>query len=121
MRSVRTRLLPLLFAALCLPLQAVAAIGMPLCRHGEVPSTIATVEEAAPTPCPLHEPAPVPAGQGQDCDNCGVCHLLAGGFLPSAEPRAAAMALSHHYRADAALAPASAIPEPPQQPPKRLA
>jgi hypothetical protein len=117
-------LLPLFLAALWLPFQAVAAVSMPFCRHGEAHKTMALVEDAATDHCAMHgEPSPSDqqAERGLGCDDCGVCHLLAAGFMPSTGRAAAVIPVAQDYRADVPLAPASAIPEPPQQPPKRLA
>lgn len=113
-------LLPLFIAALWLPFQAVAAVSMPFCRHGEAHQTMATVD-AAMDHCAMHEQQPTPAGHGLGCDDCGVCHLAAAGFMPTPEYATTVTASGRNFRVDAPLAPASAIPEPPQQPPKRLA
>lgn len=114
------RLLPLFLAALWLPFQAVAAVSMPFCRHGEAPTTQQV--DAAVEHCHMHEQAPpAPVDHGLNCDDCGVCHLLAAGFMPTADQATAILRVVQDYRADVPLAPASAIPEPPQQPPKRLA
>ncbi len=115
------RLLPLFVAALWLPFQAVAATAMPFCRHGEAHKVAAPVDDVAALHCAMHDPQPVPVDSGLNCDDCGVCHLLAAGFMPTAEQSAAVIPVARDFRADVPLAPASAIPEPPQQPPKRLA
>lgn len=121
MRHRFFRLLPLFVAALWLPLQSIAATAMPFCRHGEAHKTMAMADDAAVEHCAMHDPRPTPADHGLSCDDCGVCHLLAAGFIPTAERAAAVLAVAQDYRADVPLAPASATPEPPQQPPKRLA
>ncbi len=122
MRNRWFRLLPLFLAALWLPFQAIAATAMPFCRHGEVHDTaamVAMVDEAAEH-CHLSgQQQPTQSGHGMDCDNCEFCHLAAG-FMPATEYAAAVMASDRDFQADLPLAPASAIPEPPQQPPKRL-
>ena len=115
------RLLPLFVAALWLPFQAVAATAMPFCRHGEAIKVVALVNDVAVEHCAMHDPQPAPADHGLNCDDCGVCHLLAAGFMPTAEQSAAVIPVARDFRADAPLAPASATPEPPQQPPKRVA
>jgi hypothetical protein len=115
------RLLPLFVAALWLPFQAIAATAMPFCRHGEAHKMVALVHDVAVEHCAMHDSQPTPTDHGLKCDDCGVCHLLAAGFIPTAERAAAVIAVAQVYRADASLPPASAIPEPPQQPPKRLA
>lgn len=117
------RLLPLFLAALWLPFQAVAAVSMPFCRHGEAHQATVKVDEAMDH-CAMHGQQPAPeqqAERGLGCDDCGVCHLLAAGFILTAVQAAAVIPVAQDYCADVPLAPASAIPEPPQQPPKRLA
>ncbi|MBU1236921.1 MAG: hypothetical protein KJ634_02115 [Gammaproteobacteria bacterium] len=114
-------LLPLFVAALWLPFQAIAATAMPFCRHGEAHKMALPVADVAAEHCAMHDPQPEPVDHGLGCDDCGVCHLLAAGFIPTAEQATAILPLAQDYRADVPLAPASATPEPPQQPPKRLA
>jgi hypothetical protein len=114
------RLLPLFVAALWLPFHAIAAVTMPLGGQGAAHETMAMDGEAMDH-CTMHEAQPAPADHGLGCDQCGVCHLMAAGFMPSAEHVAAVTPAARDFRADAPLAPASAIPEPPQQPPKRVA
>lgn len=115
------RLLPVFVAALWLPFQAVAATAMPFCRHGDV-QTAPVPADAVVGHCHLQEQAPpAPADRGLNCDDCGACHLLAAGFIPTAERAPAIVAVAQDYRAEVPLAPASATPEPPRQPPKRLA
>lgn len=121
MISRRFHLLPLFVAALWLPFQAIAASAMPFCRHGEAHKTVATVDGVAVEHCHMHDPQPAPADHGMNCDDCGVCHLAAAGMMPTPESIAVVTPAARDFRADAPLAPASAIPEPPQQPPKRLA
>ena len=115
------RLLPLFVAALWLPFQAIAATAMPFCRHGEAHKTAALADDMAVEHCAMHDSQPAPVDHGLNCDDCGVCHLLAAGFMPTAEQATAILPVVQDYRADVPLAPTSAIPEPPQQPPKRLA
>ena len=123
MASFRVRLyvIPLFIAALWLPFQAIAAVAMPFCRHGEAQ----TVRDVATEHCQMHESQAPAGGQVPDhgfyCDDCGVCHLAASGFMPTPEYTAAVIATGRDFRAEAPLAPASAVPEPPRQPPKRLA
>lgn len=115
------RLLPLFFAALWLPFHAVAAVGMPFCRHGEAHKTMAPAEDVSMDHCAMHEQKSQPVDHGLGCDGCGVCHLAAAGIMPTPERVAAVVPAVRDFRADTPLAPASAFPEPPQQPPKRLA
>ncbi len=121
MRRRFLRLLPLFVAALWLPFQAIAATAMPFCRHGEAHKTVATVDGVAVEHCHMHDPQPAPADHGVNCDDCGVCHLAAAGFIPTTGQAVLVIPAARDFCADAPLAPASAIPEPPQQPPKRLA
>lgn len=115
------RLLPLFIAALWLPLQAVAAIAMPFCRHGET-QKVAVAADQAVVHCHQHERQQTPADHvANACDQCGFCHLAGAGFMPAAEPVAAVIPAGRDFRSDAPLAPASNIPEPPRQPPRRLA
>ncbi len=117
------RLLPLFVAALWLPFHAVAAVTMPFGGQGAAHRTMAmamTMAEDAFDHCAMHGKQPAPAKHGQGCDQCGVCHLMAAGFMPSAEQVAVFIAPARDYRADVPPTPASVIPEPPQQPPKRL-
>lgn len=120
MRNRWSRFLPLFLAALWLPFQAIAATAMPFCRHGEAHKAMAMVEEAAEH-CHMPDSAPVSADHGMNCDDCGFCHLAGTGFMPTPGRAAAVTPMPRDYNADAPLAPASVIPEPPQQPPKRLA
>ena len=120
MRHRFVRLLPLFVTALWLPFQAVAATAMPFCRHGEAHKTMVMARDAT-KPCPLHQHKPAPADHGMACDDCGFCHLAAAGFMPTPERVAALIPAVQDFRSDTPLAPASAIPEPPQQPPKRVA
>lgn len=114
------RLLPLLVVALWLPFQAVAAVAMPFCRHGEAHRT-ATMEQAATEHCHMHESQGDADDHALSCDNCEFCHLATAGFAPTPEYVAAMIPADRDFRTDVPLVPASAIPEPPQQPPKRLA
>jgi hypothetical protein len=115
------RLLPLFVAALWLPFQAIAATAMPFCRHGEAHKMVALVDDVAVEHCAMHGQQQSPPDHGTSCDDCGFCHLAAAGMMPTPEGIAVVVPVTRDYRADAPLAPASAIPEPPQQPPKRLA
>lgn len=115
------RLLPLILAALWLPFQAIAATAMPFCRHGEAHKMVALADDAAMEHCSMHgqqQPAP---DHGTPCDDCGFCHLAAAGMMPTPEFIAVVVPAARDFRADVQHAPASAIPEPPQQPPKRVA
>jgi len=62
-----------------------------------------------------------PADHGLNCDDCGFCHLAAAGFMPAVEQLVTAIPAGRDFQSHVELAPASYIPEPPQQPPKRVA
>jgi hypothetical protein len=115
------RLLPLFVAALWLPFQAIAATAMPFCRHGEAHKLLAMADDAAVEHCPMHDKQPTPKDHGMGCDDCGFCHLAAAGMMPAPKRVADVIPAGRDFRADVQLAPTSAIPEPPQQPPKRVA
>jgi hypothetical protein len=117
------RLLPLLFAAFWLPVQAIAATAMPFCRHGEAHGqTHATAAMAGMAQgmehCPLHD-TPAPDDHGMNCDDCGFCHLAGAGFMPATRHDPAALPASRDFQSRPEQVPASAITEPPQYPPKR--
>lgn len=113
------RLLPLFVAALWLPFQAIAAVSMPFCRHGEAHGATAATEQAN-AGCHLHAQQEA-ADHAMSCDDCGFCHLAAAGMMPALERIAAVVPAARDFRLDVPPAPASAIPEPPRHPPKRLA
>ena len=119
----RFHLLPLFIAALWLPFQAIAAVAMPFCRHGEAhkAARVVTTEEH----CHMHDDQAPPGGHGADhgpsCDDCGFCHLASAGIMPTPEHAGPMIPADSDYRPFAPFAPASVTLEPPQQPPKRLA
>jgi hypothetical protein len=115
------RLLPLFVAALWLPFQAIAATAMPFCRHGEAHKLVALADDATVDHCATHVPQQPAPDHGKSCDDCGFCHLAAAGMMPTPERVAAVVPVARDFRTDAPQAPASIIPEPPQQPPKRVA
>jgi hypothetical protein len=114
------RLLPLLITALWLPLQAVAAIAMPFCRHA---ADHAAMAEAvlAESHCSGHAASDAAAAAGdQDCDGCELCHLASAGYMLPAAAAAAHVVPARDFTARPVLASPSFIPEPPQHPPRRL-
>lgn len=119
MRSRWLRFLPLFVAAIWLPFQAIAATAMPFCRHGEAP-VVAAMDDIAAEHCHMHDQQ-APADHGLGCDHCGFCHLAAAGVMPTSERFIVIVPAGRDFRSEAPLAPASNIPEPPQQPPRRLA
>ena len=116
------RLLPLLLTALWLPLQAVAGITMPFCRHAAEQSVPETTGHEAHCPGHAAEEASAPAAIGcdQDCDGCELCHLATAGYMPATPTLPAHMPAGRDYVAAPALASPSFIPDPPQYPPPRL-
>jgi hypothetical protein len=134
MRFRRFRLVLMLFAALWLPFQAVAAQTMSFCHHGQTRQTLAMqaavaddADMAMAVDCPMHHgahdsaPSSSDKDHGLGCDQCGFCHLAAAGFMSGPE-RATAVVPADRVFAGAALSvPSSNIPEPPQRPPKRAA
>lgn len=116
------RMLPLLITALWLPLQAVAAIAMPFCRHAaeQVVPLDAAVAEAH---CHGHggdDAPPASAAADQDCDGCELCHLASAGYMLPAMATAESLPSARDFAARPFLASPSHIPEPPQHPPRRL-
>jgi hypothetical protein len=70
----------LLFAALCLPVQAMAGLSMSLCRHAQEQ---ATQPEAMPCHEAMAQDQQAP-NHDAGCDNCEMCHIAGAGFMPSA-------------------------------------
>jgi hypothetical protein len=109
MRSTAIRFL-LLIVALWLPVQAIAAISMPMCRHAlEQPDTA--------TPC-HDESGPDPVVHSSTCDNCEMCHFASAGFVPSALVPIKYVIADQRYQVPVTMAPPSYIGEPPQHPPE---
>jgi hypothetical protein len=108
----------LLFAALWLPVQTMAAMAMPQCRHTQeqVVPDVAT-ELSTATHC--HEAAAADqAVHDAGCDNCEICHLACAGFMPSAAAVAGVIPMVRSYAALPIAAPPSYVAEPPQHPPR---
>lgn len=118
MRRLKSFLLILL--ALWLPIQAAAAVTMPFCRHAPEPmAQQGMAQPAAHCHDQVDEAAIHATASDFDCDNCEMCHLATAGFLLSATetlPLSAANILVPKLKP----VPTSHIPEPPQQPPRRL-
>lgn len=106
----------LLFAALCLPVQAMASLSMSACRHAQ---ELATQPEAMP----CHEAMVQDQVPSHDagCDNCEMCHIAGAGFMPSTALTAGLVQAEYHYAMPAVAAPPSHIVEPPQHPPRATA
>lgn len=121
MRSRWPRLLPILFTALWLPLQAVAALTMPFCTHGPVSgeaSALASLEH------PCHEQGQAEGGAAQQdgfaCDQCGFCHLACAGMAPAPLVAAVPLPVGDRYARVAAAFPPDHIPELLQPPPRSV-
>lgn len=111
MRRLRSFLL--LLIALWLPLQAAAAVALPMCRHAHEQRT-----ETVSCHGQLVEVVVQAADAG--CDNCEMCHLATAGYLPSVSVTALAPATSERVALLPAESP-SFIADPPEQPPRRAA
>lgn len=119
MRNRFVRLL-LLFTALWLPVQTMAAMSMPLCRHALEQSMAGVGTEQAGVAVHCHETT-VPDQAAHDdgaCDNCEQCHLACAGFMPSAPLVTDLVPAEQRYMLPAIAAPASHIVEPLQHPPR---
>jgi hypothetical protein len=82
---------------LWLPLQGMAALTMPFCRHGQEPGAAAATEHAAQLHTAhvhaghRHDPGPPaqpgaeqpPAADHLACNECGACHLACAPAVPS--------------------------------------
>jgi hypothetical protein len=113
----------LLFTALWLPVQTMAAMSMPLCRHAQEQAMAGAMThdaaEQSDVAMPCHEAlAPDQTAHDTGCDNCEQCHLACAGFLPSAPLAADVNPAAHRYAVPAITAPPSHISEPPQHPPR---
>ena len=109
----------LLFAALWLPVQTIAAMSMPLCWHAaeQAAAFAATATSAAAMPC--HDAATADqVVRDAGCDDCASCHMACAGLMPSAPLATNPVAAGHDYLRSALTAPRSHITEPPQRPPK---
>jgi len=107
----------LLVTALWLPVQTMAALSMPMCRHAQEQAASLAAEAGAATHC--HEAAaPDQLAHDAGCDNCEMCHMAGAGFMPSAALVAGLMPVGNDYVLPAPAAPPSHIAEPPQHPPR---
>jgi hypothetical protein len=107
------RLIVVFAAALWLPLQAVAAVFLPLCQHHV--STEGVAQGAHP--CDSHDAAPAEPLQ-DDCDQCGFCQLAGASTLPATSVASFALPLDGKNAVPPAPTFNSYIPEPPHHPPK---
>ena len=112
----------LLFAALWLPVQTMAAMSMPLCGYAQEQALAIEMSKAAEqsdAAMPCHEAlTPDHTAHDRACDNCEQCHLACAGFLPSAPMAADVIPAAHCFALPAVTAPPSHIVEPPQHPPR---
>ena len=116
--NLRFARLLLFFAALWLPVQTIAAMAMPQCRHAQ--EQLVTDQAAATEHC--HEAAATPASNHDaGCDNCEICHLACAGFMPSAPLTTSLLPVATRHVLPAIELPASHIAQPPQHPPRDLA
>jgi 7-cyano-7-deazaguanine synthase in queuosine biosynthesis len=119
--SLRFARILLFFAALWLPVQTIAAIAMPLCRHAQEQGAAAVATEQAESHHCHEAPATDPVKHDARCDNCEICHLACAGFMPSAPLTTSPMPVATRYELPAIVAPPSHIGEPPQHPPRNVA
>ena len=124
LRIVKHRFVRLLLlsVALWLPVQTMAALSMPLCRHAQERglASVAAEESAAAVVCheAHHAAAADQTAHDAGCDSCEMCHLASSGFMPSALVAQGLMPAGHYYESPAITAPPSHIAEPPQHPPR---
>ena len=112
----------LLFVAFWLPVQTMAAMSMPLCRHAQEQAM--TGIEAEPSAAAVHCHETMAADQPANdtaCDNCEICHMACASFMPSATQAPGVIAMAGSYVALPVTAPPSHIAEPPQHPPRHAA
>ena len=109
----------LLLTALWLPVQTMAAMSMPLCRHAQEMVLAAAEAEQSEAAMPCHEAAAADqAAHDAGCDNCEQCHLACAGFMPSAERVPGVLEITRSFVVTAVDAPPSHITKPPQHPPR---
>jgi len=114
------RLLPLLLTALWLPLQAVAAIAMPFCRHAaDQAATLPAATQGEHCHGHAADDATAAHSPDQDCDGCDLCHLASAGYMLPAMATAEPLPPVRDFTPRPVLASPSHIPEPPQHPPRR--
>ena len=109
----------LLFVALWLPVQTMAAMSMPLCRHAQEHAMAGAVVEQSAAAEHCHEVAtPDQTAHSGACDNCESCHMACAGFMPSAERVPGVLEITRSFVVTAVDAPPSHITKPPQHPPR---
>lgn len=138
MRTRWSRLLPLLIAALWLPLHAIAATTMPLAALaglGSMPAdhhgVMAQVADADMSQHPCHgmakssttQPSSHSTSQpAKGClSSCGVCHLASAGVLLGTAMTSEALPPIHDYAVQAIAHHGDHIPELPARPPRAAA
>jgi len=119
--SVRFTRFLLLLTALWLPVQTMAALSMPMCRHAQEQAAALAAEQAGAAMHCHETAAPDQAAHDAGCDNCEMCHMAGAGFMPSAALVAGLAPVANDYSLPAASAPPSHIAEPPQHPPRHSA
>ena len=109
----------LLFVALWLPVQTMAAMSMPLCRHAQEQAMAGIAAEQSAAAAPCHEAMDSDqAAHDAACDNCEICHMAGAGFMPSAPLATSLISAEYHFVLPAIAASPSHIAEPPQHPPR---
>jgi len=119
--SSRFARLLLLVTALWLPVQTMAALSMPLCRHAQEQAASFAAEHAGEAMHCHDEAAVDQVAHDAGCDNCALCHMAGASFMPSAALVAGLAPVGNDYSLPAPSAPPSHIAEPPQHPPRHSA
>ncbi len=130
MRSRLARLL-VFFAVLWLPLQTVAALVMPSCRHAAEQMIQPVHSQHDMTHCQRAEDqagdgrAESDNGQPADaehaCHACGFCHLAGAAALPTAPAGPAYLPSAQRHALPAERPHVSHVPDQPRRPPRTLA
>lgn len=97
----------------CLPLQLQAAMLMPICQHG-LDGAVAPAQQSSHCQHDAGDSS-APAGHGDSCDRCGLCHLVVA--MP-VTPDLPAMPALRDYALPTGEGHLSHIPEAPQEPPR---
>jgi hypothetical protein len=118
------RRLVVLLLLLWLPLQGLAALTMPFCRHALDSDLLHSVQEAAPAGHSHHEHgAPAPVSHGVDhagslaCNDCGACHLACAAVLLPKVGGSVVILASGKVSLPPPLAPPALVLEQPNPPP----
>lgn len=123
MRLPWFRLLPMLFAALWLPLQAVAAVTMPFCTHGHQAPVAAQSADGGAHAEHCHDTlpeTPLPLHDGSACDQCGFCHLACAAMAPGIVAVTGPLLAADRYQRLGTLFPPDHVPALLQPPPRGI-